>query len=906
MSNKHFSNPYKNMQDLRGSNTGTYRSNSKGDKSHTSSVKCSNPSPSIPHLLPQTRSDSSQQPANHNHNHIIQHQGLNGNDALQNTQQDYVPFDDSGGFYNDEDDEALGHETQISGPNDYVGAGSQRLVEADVAYGSSIELPYLANDRPLCESQRKSNTAANDRAAELRAKLIAQQRASMTPTLPRPTAKPKFERSQNGIGIPFQAADKKAQCCQNPMNSDDQANAANGIKDKVSEQTPNPMGQGTSDADIDVLIAHGKAFADAGKLLIGNDTIRHATDNQSNSTPKQLPNQEGDPPAAIHETVRQESNNSVGSSGASELGEIREDTVKASPAYQSRRPSSDALSLELNNKVATSTSSPSKAAVKAKHVPSALQNDIHAKSVKTQNLGLPTTSRHTEQIAGNTSAQRPAHKPGTLQNSPIPQPDSSRNFRDLHHSSRDWPGDKVKTSAHESCLRTDERYGTSANAPVYWSIEQETADRNDRTRSQRKPISRLESSRSAAERRHDIEEESSAAFNGHSDVIHKARDTTATEKAPISLNRHTTTTGATKADELFSIESPESLTGIDPSIFVNQQTYADVCDWLKITGYFNVPHRTKRLDIHRKKRALELQRAELEREEQLELEQHSRSLRASSAYPLMSYESAASASIFSPQALKPPIANMPPPPPPSKDDMGIKIKDSANLEAISALKSGVLDPKSKQSADSNRNILSVTKRQRPHDIEIRTDGPIDKMRRLDLETQLQGKKSLKSPIMKDESLESRISRNNEPRSAGYRRRSRSLERRRRPLSPPQRRASDTGGYNDYLRTMPRIDIYSPRTSRHASPARRNSDSREPPVHRDSVTSGNEHEARMHQERGSYYQYQTSHSYRGRGRGRTNFTSYRNGHKVYNGRGGGQGSSIDSQLSNLQEGMQPHK
>ena len=890
------------MQDFKEFNTGTYRPGSNGDTLDTNSVICPIQSPPVQHLAPQIWSDSSkwQQPAKLNHNYIAQHHEINGNDDHCTTQQDFVPFDDSGGFYNDEDDEALGHETQLSRPNDQIKSGSQRLVEANVTHGASLELPHLANVEPQCESQQKSSTAANDRAAELRAKLIAQQRTSMTPTLSRPKPKSRVELSQNGIGVFSQAAGKKTQCCQNPINSNYQANVANGIEDKVSERTPNLTGQGTSDADIDVLIAHGKAFADAGKLLNGNDAAMHLTGNQSNSIRNQLLSQEADPPVMIHDTVCQGSNNSIGSSGASELGEIKEDTVNASHAHQSPRQSSLVLSTELTNKADLSNSSPSKEVSNAKNATSALPKDFEAKGVKSQSMRISTSSRHTEQTASDNFAQYPANKPVMLQRTPTSQPDSSRNRRDLHHSSRDWPGDKVKILVHDSCLPTDEPHGTSFNARAYRSgIGQEILNCNDRTRTQ------LDFSRSAAERSQDTEE-SSTENKGASDAVYKTRSTPATQKAPIYLNRPTVTTETTNADELLTIESPDSVIGIDPSIFVNQQTYADICDWLKITGYFNVPHRTKRLEIHRKKRALELQRAELEREEQLELEQHSRFVRASSAYPPNSFDPAPSVSIFSPQAFRPSISNMPPPPLPPKDDMGIKIKDSANLEAISTLKSGTIDPKSVQPADHRSNTVPVTKRQRTQDIEIRPDGPIDKMRRLDLETQLQDKKKpSRSPTMKDESLESRISRNNEPRSAGYRRRSRSLDRRRRSLSPPQRRASDTGGCNSYVSNVPRVDICSSKTTRHDSPAPRNSDSRDPTLRRDSIVSGSEYEARMHEERGPYYQHQTPHSYRGRGRSRAGFTSYRNGNKTSNGRGEGQGSSIDSQLSNLQEGMQPH-
>ena len=47
----------------------------------------------------------------------------------------------------------------------------------------------------------------------------------------------------------------------------------------------------------------------------------------------------------------------------------------------------------------------------------------------------------------------------------------------------------------------------------------------------------------------------------------------------------------------------------------------DVSDWLELTEYYDLAHRQKRLTWFRKKRALDIQRAELEREEQMELQE---------------------------------------------------------------------------------------------------------------------------------------------------------------------------------------------------------------------------------------------------------------------------------------------
>ncbi len=49
----------------------------------------------------------------------------------------------------------------------------------------------------------------------------------------------------------------------------------------------------------------------------------------------------------------------------------------------------------------------------------------------------------------------------------------------------------------------------------------------------------------------------------------------------------------------------------------------DLEDWLELTEYYDEEFRKKRLSLHRRKKALEAQRLELEREEQLELEERS-------------------------------------------------------------------------------------------------------------------------------------------------------------------------------------------------------------------------------------------------------------------------------------------
>ena len=201
----------------------------------------------------------------------------------------------------------------------------------------------------------------------------------------------------------------------------------------------------------------------------------------------------------------------------------------------------------------------------------------------------------------------------------------------------------------------------------------------------------------------------------------------------------------------------------------------DFNDWLELTEYYDLPYREKRLNLFRRKKKLDAQRLELEREEQLEMQERFSSMRATSLVPTtMSPRVVRSASAAS--------SKMPPPPLPLKEsniDVGVKIKDSALSAGLS---------------NSQQSSPSLKRQHAEDDTETRRLQPAEKVARLDLNGYSSREKEMTSPAsLKGESpsfkgdtlpLESRISKPRIDRWPAARSRSPVL--RRRSVSPSRR------------------------------------------------------------------------------------------------------------------------
>ena len=207
----------------------------------------------------------------------------------------------------------------------------------------------------------------------------------------------------------------------------------------------------------------------------------------------------------------------------------------------------------------------------------------------------------------------------------------------------------------------------------------------------------------------------------------------------------------------------------------------DISDWLELTEYYDLAHRARRLTWFRKKRALDIERAELEREEQLELQERSMLKRAQSVRPTNTPSKVARRA--STMRVK-----MPPPPLPLKEtnSAGIKIKDAA----LSAGPSTCQTP------------TTTLKRQHVEDdSDIRRIQPADKIARTDLNGYAANEKPLTSPA--SSKGDRYIPRQGRSRSPGIRRRSLSPRRQRhsKSLSPYGNRIPGSGnGIPRHLRT----------------------------------------------------------------------------------------------------------
>ncbi|MCJ1388384.1 hypothetical protein MMC18_001231 [Xylographa bjoerkii] len=333
--------------------------------------------------------------------------------------------------------------------------------------------------------------------------------------------------------------------------------------------------------------------------------------------------------------------------------------------------------------------------------------------------------------------------------------------------------------------------------------------------------------------------------------------------------------------------------------------YADVNQWLDMTGYHDQTYRKKALARHQKLLALDKERAELEREAQAEREEQSQIIRAQSIMPRESIEGPSSRPAIAPRII--PSFTMPPPPVPAKDSMdevGIQIKDLATRQATSPQDRGFNN--AQQLHESPRPFKAAIKRQHSGD-DMNSPGgrSMDKIPRTNSndfssDTKMQQQIAGAAKPMTG-SLESRISVDEGNFKREYQQRSRSPDIKHRSLSPPSRRASgqDTRMERQFSRgSFGSRNGYSPNRrpaySRNASPSHIEAglydDSFDGNTRRyDSYRYDYDARANVDYDRygtnprgGPYPHYQPPSSRgRGRGRGRGSFNNYRgNGFKAY--------------------------
>lgn len=830
----------------------------------------------------------------------FQGQNLGGSGYCPNQQQDYVPFDEGEDFYDNEGDVGMGngHETHNSGrngslPGAYTPARADQLrsnnrsistIPATIT-GTKAQQQQKGRPRLVAgNTNERPTTDAGERAAQLRAKLIAQQqRKSATPT---PSKSNHLADALNKSGV--------GQTIKTNQNMPFQSTALARVEDKSANALQNLASvPSTSQADIESLFSEIKAGMSEEELPKQSSVL------DMDRTRPPLGGFKGKTGTIKARAPTGDPNGNTPSSEVSELGEIREDAPESEPKGQPPEP----LSSNENRKEKAGTTAFADPELPTKDNASKPARDFAVKPASTQS-GTPVIT------AASAKPSEPSRSSAASSTPP------QTRFTNL--APHAWKNDNKSGPSQDHHLRNGgglnqrppQLPGAHPNGRQY-----STYDRERRYSDKDQGLTGAANNTRAAVKDH---KPTDARCKGCNDANLKILDgqqgpseknlftpRTPTADNPDDVqapaNKNTDITGVPEKD--YAAEEPPSQelkSTIETSMFADQQIYQDVMDWLEMTDWNDITYRTQSLTRHRKMKALDLQRAELEREAQLEMEQRSRSVRARSTLPV---EIGNLHSVLSPQIIRAPSGTtMAPPPVPLKEpeDLGIKIKDLANpvLQATSG------------SGESNRNLLPSPKVQGRNSLAMkRTRGDdeskrperADKFPRLDLNERPQDRPSLTSPMVKDESLESRITRSSENRPANYNRRSRSPEPRVLPLSPHDRRASDVNGYYERSRDAgtTRFDRWSPRASRNALPNRRDSGTRGLPLYQDPPRFDRDLESRTQHDR----EFEHQSSYRGRGNGRIRLQSSRGGYKSHGIRGGGHGRANRSESLSLKQGGQ---
>ena len=852
---------------------------------------------------------------NQNYGYGLPYQGQNmgTSSSLTSQQQDYVPFDEGEDFYGNEDDTAMGdgHGVNNSGQSEIALVGN--ITSFDGQKQSTVRKtnaptpvkPQTKNEQQQSSSNattgEKLTTDPSEQLAHLRAKLKAQQQRKSATATPTPAkgnnAQTEPVKDAAGDILKEKAGEGtlNGQVGKVVLHQSLQAEAGPKADDKSLNMSPSLASvPSSSQADIESLFSEVKAGmsgqAESGQRLPNGRELTRKSSVAPNGTPsgtkEEIPTSNG-----------QHHPNDDTRSEASE-GEIREDDVESAPANKPPEPrspdgiASAALAADHKRPVDNKSNQPVKtsevntAVKQGGRPPESALPPRPLNAVRSSTVAGPASRLHTAAPAppadGDRRTERPLGSDSRVQDSRLGRGQDSRRRDSAGGSERPTqPSRAYPNGPDRTTIESDHQYG----------------DREPQlSRSTKNP----DNASSAVK----IRESNFARPNNDADLRTMSQRATAPEetlKAPKTpTNKGAESISVVERKDSTSNIPPHQLTNrIEPSMFANQQMYEDVVDWLEMTDWNDVLYRTQSLARHRKLKALDIQRAELEREAQLELEQRSRSIRSRSTLPV---EIGSIQSVFSPQVLNAKSETvMAPPPLPLKgpEDLGLRIKDLANAEVQANSGTAEANRSGKQPNNLQGGTTVPMKRERADDVEPQRLERTHKLPRLDPNDRFQERKALVSPGTKDDSLESRITRNKEPRSAGYKRRSQSPDRRQRPLSPVHRRVSDADGYHSRSRggeTM-RGDLYSPRVSRDNSPARRTSGTRALPLYQESQRFERDFGSRIQYDRESQYQS----NYRGRGNGRSRSYNYRGSYRSYGNRGGAQGRSTGSESLNLKQG-----
>ena len=735
-------------------------------------------------------------------------------DWTQNTQNGYVSLDQ--GEDDDNDDLFTVDDTEILNPNSQQqsisnGNASSQVTKApnnqpifppgqipSLSSSSPLSLPpsqfsegRVSGSAPAPKSPMVSNAATTARAAELRAKLLASRGSKSRQGSPAV----KTKELSNTKTTQLQGILKKQTDGDSGLESKPDTVLANEQTFEAST-TQAPEGSLPTATSLDNLMAEARIAADAHKSGSPSNEGKHReeannekqTDGTTITTPETA--------VAIHEhlsSMDKSMNDHRSPSELSEPGEIRSDAGTPSP------PEND---VPAEQPQASKTTEPAKPVhdTEDKQEKLARQNEVkktyqplkktnpkksEPKAVQVKLPAKPAQSSQPPRKSGFERRQS-AYEPAPIREEPRRDYERDRaRYYDRWENGRDHERDRARDYDRWEDDRDFRRSSISQAYATPSDLQRDVEARRQKlTDDTSKRAAEYKSSLDAHRAR--SRQEDLANAKPSQEAQRQEADTNRPPQEPLTNGARKASmmsNGSDKVDTQVQDQGNEHRDA--DTVMVSPQAQHngyddDLNDWLELSDYYDEEYRERRLKLFRKKRALDVQRAEVEREEELELQQRIQRPRASSVLP----SSTPGSTIRQPSTVN---VRMPPPPIPlpfreTNKNTGMRIKDRALSAGLPA--SQIPSP-------------SLKRQHAEDDLEPSRTNSIDKRARLDMSGPPSDERPLTSPSSaKGERPSMRIAGGEAPpletRMSRYdswapRPRSRSPDFRRRSLSPRSRR-----------------------------------------------------------------------------------------------------------------------
>ena len=594
--------------------------------------------------------------------------------------QEYIPYDEAEDFYDNGHADMVGEFGQgvgILNQSDSVPIlqGSDTSIPKDSS-SSTLETDEQRrshNGRPEVVTSKPDLAAINDRAAELRAKLLATKRGS-TPGTPTNFRKSvgQTPKCHGGSGDSVEASKSDSN---KPV--DVLGRRLMSVIPKIDDaHNSSPVMQLDGSSDIDVLFAEARAAnaaSTAGAGVNQNPTEKdHVEENLNGTSTKAALNPKYRSEAAMNKN-HQLPNKNGSSSDASKLGEIRHgqsqtargpgtELSKFKSSDQKGQPS-DGKSMRQNTADNSSGSQPAGGAGKiTSNRAESRAREMSPQPRESLNIHQSPGRTFTPQYRENRQAPKADYHRERFEQSQLPQDAHYEQQRDPKRHSGHWES----RSSHIQQASHAHRGGS----------EHVSADHQRHDEYGFQASSRMveNNARAAAKYKKELEDKARQmdSFRGRTDKVDNvgsviANDDRGVRERPASISAAT--------------EAAEKTLLVDYRH--KNERAEDLEDWLKLTGYYDTQKRNQRLTLFREMKAADAHRAELQRQaEQLGI------VPTQSVQPQESKEATLTRNMTFPQNVRTSSAvAMQPPPVPSQEgnnDLGIKIKNSANREKLSS------------------------------------------------------------------------------------------------------------------------------------------------------------------------------------------------------------------------------